>query len=59
MFEKYNSQSVGQAGGSGEYDVQSGFGWTNGVMLRLLQKYGNQYGAPSCDTTINKKFINK
>ena len=24
----------------GEYTVQSGFGWTNGVMLSLLERYG-------------------
>ncbi len=24
----------------GEYSVQSGFGWTNGVMLSLLERYG-------------------
>ncbi|CEF67136.1 Trehalase [Strongyloides ratti] len=42
MFEKYNvvSESIGRGGG-GEYDVQEGFGWTNGVILDLLTKYNN------------------
>nr|AHM26076.2 trehalase [Anisakis simplex] len=42
MFEKYNVDSVcpnGVAGG-GEYEVQEGFGWTNGVILDLLMTYG-------------------
>ena len=33
MFEKYNVNEMGNAGGGGEYDVQTGFGWTNGVVI--------------------------
>ena len=41
MMEKYDvGQRSGQAGGGGEYEVQVGFGWTNGVALELLDKYG-------------------
>jgi alpha,alpha-trehalase len=40
MVEKFNAQTVGVAGGGGEYNVQVGFGWTNGVMLELLNTYG-------------------
>lgn len=42
MFEKYNVASLGYstAGGGGEYEVQEGFGWTNGVVLDLLLTYG-------------------
>jgi alpha,alpha-trehalase len=40
MFEKYNVSSLaGVPGGGGEYDVQAGFGWTNGVVLELLLAY--------------------
>ena len=35
MFEKYNSET-GEVGGNGEYNIQSGFGWTNGIVLNLL-----------------------
>lgn len=28
----------------GEYDVQAGFGWTNGVILDLLATYGDRFG---------------
>ena len=40
MQEKYDATVLGRAGGGGEYDVQVGFGWTNGVALVLLQKFG-------------------
>ncbi|XP_060876009.1 trehalase-like [Metopolophium dirhodum] len=41
MFEKYLVNATGKAGlSNGEYPIQTGFGWTNGVILELLQKYG-------------------
>jgi alpha,alpha-trehalase len=40
MFEKYDATRVGLPGGGGEYEVQEGFGWTNGVMLELLASHG-------------------
>lgn len=40
MFEKYDVRQEGEPGGGGEYVVQVGFGWTNGVALQLLNKYG-------------------
>ncbi|XP_046959382.1 uncharacterized protein LOC124529618 [Vanessa cardui] len=40
MFEKYNAEIPGHEGSGGEYLVQDGFGWTNGVILELLQRYG-------------------
>lgn len=36
MFEKYDAEKPGQYGGGGEYTVQSGFGWTNGAALQLI-----------------------
>lgn len=30
------------AGAGDEYEVQEGFGWTNGVLLRLMQKLGSE-----------------
>eukprot|EP00468_Gymnochlora_sp_CCMP2014_P002186 CAMPEP_0167744440 /NCGR_PEP_ID=MMETSP0110_2-20121227/2594_1 /TAXON_ID=629695 /ORGANISM="Gymnochlora sp., Strain CCMP2014" /LENGTH=504 /DNA_ID=CAMNT_0007628965 /DNA_START=197 /DNA_END=1711 /DNA_ORIENTATION=- len=39
MYEKYNAEKCGQGGGGGEYNVQLGFGWSNGVVLRLLDLY--------------------
>lgn len=36
MVEKYNVMDMGLEAGGGEYPVQDGFGWSNGVLLRLL-----------------------
>ncbi|VDP01718.1 unnamed protein product [Soboliphyme baturini] len=47
MFEKYNVFTCDTAGRGGEYDVQEGFGWTNGVVLDLLLTYGNVLEAPA------------
>lgn len=35
MLEKYNVENLELEGGGGEYPVQDGFGWTNGVYLAL------------------------
>ena len=35
MVEKYNVQDIHVEAGGGEYPVQDGFGWTNGVFLKL------------------------
>jgi len=37
LLEKYNVYDSTLEGGGGEYPVQDGFGWTNGVLLRLMQ----------------------
>ncbi|SEM09991.1 alpha,alpha-trehalase [Pseudoxanthomonas sp. GM95] len=40
LTEKYDVDATGTAsGGGGEYPNQDGFGWTNGVTLRLLDLY--------------------
>jgi alpha,alpha-trehalase len=39
LVEKYDVVSTGRRGGGGEYPTQDGFGWTNGVMRRLLALY--------------------
>jgi alpha,alpha-trehalase len=36
MYEKYNAFEVGIGGGGGEYVPQVGFGWSNAVILILL-----------------------
>jgi alpha,alpha-trehalase len=38
LVEKYNVRDAGEGAG-GEYPVQDGFGWTNGVLLKLLASY--------------------
>jgi alpha,alpha-trehalase len=39
LVEKYDVQNTGRSGGGGEYPTQDGFGWTNGVMRRLIALY--------------------
>ncbi|HEU0066649.1 MAG TPA: alpha,alpha-trehalase TreA [Sphingomonas sp.] len=38
MLEKYDIEER-RAGGGGEYPLQDGFGWTNGVSSALLERY--------------------
>jgi alpha,alpha-trehalase len=38
LVEKYDVVNIG-GGGGGEYPLQDGFGWTNGVMRHLLTLY--------------------
>lgn len=38
LMEKYNVVDPNQKGGGGEYENQDGFGWTNGVLLKLLSE---------------------
>uniref|UniRef100_A0A915IW69 Trehalase n=1 Tax=Romanomermis culicivorax TaxID=13658 RepID=A0A915IW69_ROMCU len=42
MYEKYDIVN-NKVGTGGEYEVQEGFGWTNGVVLDLLVKYGSNF----------------
>ena len=37
LLEKYNVVDMELETGGGEYPVQDGFGWTNGVLLKLLE----------------------
>ncbi|KAG8769519.1 hypothetical protein FRC12_004904 [Ceratobasidium sp. 428] len=52
MFEKFSALDVDQAGSGGEYTVQDGFGWTNGVVLWLGAKYGSVLAKPNCPAII-------
>ncbi|XP_047330419.1 probable trehalase [Impatiens glandulifera] len=40
MHEKYNVETCGESGGGGEYSPQTGFGWSNGVVLSFLEMFG-------------------
>jgi alpha,alpha-trehalase len=39
LMEKYDVIAIDRPGGGGEYPTQDGFGWTNGVMLKLMALY--------------------
>nr|XP_004503576.2 probable trehalase isoform X1 [Cicer arietinum] len=40
MHEKYDVEHCGEFGGGGEYVPQTGFGWSNGVVLAFLEEFG-------------------
>jgi alpha,alpha-trehalase len=40
LLEKYNVVDTSLKAGGGEYPNQDGFGWTNGVLLALINEYG-------------------
>ncbi|MCL5030403.1 MAG: trehalase [Bacteroidetes bacterium] len=43
MFEKYNTEDIKLYGGGGEYPLQDGFGWTNGVDLALIKNLDYEF----------------
>ncbi|OMO79824.1 Glycoside hydrolase, family 37 [Corchorus capsularis] len=40
MHEKYDVEKCGEYGSGGEYIPQTGFGWSNGVVLAFLEEFG-------------------
>jgi len=48
MFEKFSIRDVDSGGRGGEYTVQAGFGWTNGVALWVAGIFGDRLVAPVC-----------
>ena len=40
LMEKYDVVDIQRLAGGGEYPSQDGFGWTNGVLLKLIAMYG-------------------
>ena len=52
MYEKYDATELGKGGGGGEYGVQIGFGWTNGVLLSLFKQYGLVLTPPKNHTLL-------
>ncbi|WP_158825304.1 alpha,alpha-trehalase TreF [Mucilaginibacter lacusdianchii] len=39
LLEKYDTENLKAKAGGGEYPLQDGFGWTNGVLLKLMNIY--------------------
>ncbi|XP_018901981.2 trehalase isoform X1 [Bemisia tabaci] len=42
MYEKYNVEKAGDNGGGGEYESQIGFGWSNGVVFEMMDRYATE-----------------
>jgi alpha,alpha-trehalase len=52
LVEKYDVSSTGTGGGGGEYPLQDGFGWTNGVTLKMLDMLCGK--EKPCDSSPDK-----
>ena len=52
MFEKFSISDIDSAGRGGEYTVQAGFGWTNGVVLVVAGEYGGVLVRPQCPDVL-------
>lgn len=50
IIEKYDIEHPG-LGGGGEYAVQDGFGWTNGVVAAMMERYSIPDGAAAVANT--------
>jgi len=48
LFEKFSALDVDNSGQGGEYTVQAGFGWTNGVLLWVVSEYMDVLNRPAC-----------
>ncbi|KAF5382427.1 hypothetical protein D9615_002774 [Tricholomella constricta] len=53
MFEKFSNLDIDSAGRGGEYTVQAGFGWTNGVVLWIASVYGGVLAEPQCPNLLD------
>lgn len=56
MYEKYVATEFGASGSGGEYEVQKGFGWSNGVVLDLLDRYGSTLTSPGWKQNVIEKL---
>ena len=54
MFEKFSISDIDSAGRGGEYTVQAGFGWTNGVLLWVADTYGSVLATPTCPDLLEE-----
>ena len=56
FFEKYDVTESGKMGTGGEYKVQEGFGWTNGVLLSLINLFGNELSIPTACNSLEQNY---
>jgi alpha,alpha-trehalase len=60
LVEKYDVMTIGRSGGGGEYPTQDGFGWTNGVMRKLLALYPTEAtytSASQCSASVTDPIM--
>lgn len=60
---QYDVLAAGETGGGGEYTPQTGFGWTNGLVLELLNRWGDSAVSYTSnnngETTVPVKNVNR
>jgi alpha,alpha-trehalase len=49
IYEKYDAERLGEYGGGGEYIVQEGFGWTNGVVIKFMEWFGKELSSANLE----------
>ena len=54
IFEKYDSTDITAFGGGGEYEVQLGFGWSNGVLIWVGDLFGGRLQLPACEEAVGE-----
>jgi alpha,alpha-trehalase len=57
LVEKYDVIAPDREGGGGEYPLQDGFGWTNGVMRKLMVLYPADVAVASVDQCPNSEDV--
>ncbi|TBU07237.1 trehalase [Hamiltosporidium magnivora] len=55
FYEKYSC--LGDKAGGGEYENQFGFGWTNGVLLEFIEKFGDDLTLKEIDYNTICKIV--
>jgi alpha,alpha-trehalase len=53
LMEKYNVADASVVTGGGEYPTQDGFGWTNGVLRKMLVLYPGAVTGVECPSAAN------
>ncbi|CAE7146564.1 unnamed protein product [Rhizoctonia solani] len=56
MFEKLNAWDVTRSGHGGEYEIQTGFGWTNGVAIWIAHVLGTKLDNPVCPVPLDSRL---
>ena len=54
LFEKFSALDIDSSGRGGEYVVQAGFGWTNGVALWVGAKFKDVLVEPNCPLIVEE-----
>ena len=55
LMEKYNVEDLSLEAGGGEYPLQDGFGWTNGVLLKYLRLYPKLIQKPAPEPALQEQ----